>query len=332
MEAVGTKGFGWTAMAIRDWEQGQRIEGFVALRKVERKEHPGGERLILELGDQSGRIDGVMWDGYQEVFDLLVAGDVVKVRGIVGVFRDKPQVKVEMIRPAHSGEAHPEDFLPRSHIDAGELAKNFDACLESLTNPHLRELMKRLFEPDNLREKYLSAAAGKLWHHNTVGGLVEHSLNVVRICESACEMYEGLDRDLLVCGALLHDIGKIEQYEMKAAIDYSTEGRLVGHINTGDSRVAHTIAGMDDFPVELAYALRHLIVSHQGELEKGSPVVPMMPEAFVLNLADELDSKMGALRRIAEKTGDADWSEYVNLIGRYIYFGHRMAGETARES
>jgi 3'-5' exoribonuclease len=135
-----------------------------------------------------------------------------------------------------------------------------------------------------------------------------------------------------VCGALLHDIGKVEQYEMKASIDFSTEGRLVGHINTGDHRVAHTIAGMDDFPTELGQVLRHLIVSHQGELEKGSPVVPMMPEAFVLNHADELDSKMGALRRIAEKTGDADWSEYVNLIGRYLYFGHRKAGESARES
>lgn len=304
----------------------------MALRKVERKEHPGGERLMLELGDQSGRIDGVMWDGYQDMMDMLVAGDIVKVRGIVGSFRDKPQIKVEAIRPAHPDEARPDDFLPKSHVDAEELATNLDACLESLTDPHLRALMTHMFATDNLREKYLTAAAGKLWHHNTVGGLAEHSLNVVRICESACEMYEGLDRDLLVCGALLHDLGKIEQYEMKASIDYSTEGRLVGHINTGDFRVAQAIADMDDFPAEMAYALRHLIVSHQGELEKGSPVVPMMPEAFVLNFADELDSKMGALRRIEEKTGDADWSEYVNLIGRYIYFGHRKTRDTARES
>ena len=319
-------------MTIREWEQGQRIEGFVALRKLERKEHPGGERLILEFGDQSGRIDGVMWDGYEEIVDRLVVGDVVKVRGVVGSFRDKAQVRVELIRPAHSDEARPEDFLPRSPIDPAELAKEFDECIESLTNPHLREMMNRLFGSGDLREKYLAAAAGKLWHHNTVGGLVEHSLNVVRLCEFACEMYEDLDRDLLVCGALLHDLGKIEQYEMKAAIDYSTEGRLVGHINTGDFRVARAITEIEGFPAELAHALRHLIVSHQGELDKGSPVVPMMPEAFVLNYADELDSKMGALRRIAEKTGDADWSEYVNLIGRYIYFGHRKAGETARES
>jgi len=306
----------------------------VALRKVERKEYTGGERLMLELGDQSGRIDGVMWDGYQDMMDMLVAGDVVKVRGVVGSYRDRPQIKVEMIRPARPEEASPEDFLPKSHVPADELATNFDACLDSLTNPHLRELMKRMFETDDLREKYLSAAAGKLWHHNTVGGLVEHSLNIVRICEFACTMYDdfGLDRDLLVCGAILHDIGKVEQYEMKASIDYSTEGRLVGHINTGDYRVASEIAKMDDFPEELACALRHLIVSHQGDLEKGSPVVPQMPEAFVLNFADELDSKMGALRRIGEKTGDADWSEYVNLIGRYVYFGHRKAREAARES
>ena len=319
-------------MAIRDWGQGERIEAFLALRKVERKEYTGGERLSLEFGDQSGRIDGGMWEGFDQVFDTLTPGVVVKVRGFVGEYREKPQLRVDRIRLAMPDEARPEDFLPHSAVDHETLAQELDKYLESLQNPHLRRLMFDLFSTDNLRERFLTAAGGKLWHHNTVGGLAEHSLNIVRICDFACTLYPELDRDLLLCGALLHDIGKIEQYDMTSMIDYSDEGRLVGHINSGDFRVATAIGKIEDFPVMLANVLRHLIVSHQGELFQGSPVVPMTPEAFVLHYADELDSKMGALRHISEKTGSADWSEYVNLIGRFIYFGHQdrtSAGQTA---
>lgn len=326
------KGFGGSSVTIRDWEQGERIEAFVALRKVERREYTGGERLSLEFGDPTGRIEGVMWEGFHDIVADLTPGCVVKVRGLVGSFRDKPQLKVERIRLAQPDEARPQDFLPRSDVDPETLASELERYLESLQDPHLRRLMFELFESDNLRERYLAAPAGKLWHHNTIGGLAEHSLNIVRICEFACTLYPELDRDLLVCGALLHDLGKIEQYSVTSMIDYSDEGRLVGHINTGDFRVAMAIRNIEDFPVETANALRHLIVSHQGELAQGSPVVPMTPEAFVLHYADELDSKMGALHRVMEKTGDADWSEYVNLIGRYLYFGRQnrqSEGQTA---
>lgn len=310
-------------MSIREWEPGQRIEAFVALRRLERREYTGGERLSLELGDQSGRVEAVMWEGFDTVLNELEVGGVVKVRGIMGSYRDRPQLKVERIRPATSQEASPADFLPHSPVESEDLARGFSACLDSLTNADLRRLMEQMFSTGDLREKYLAAPAGKLWHHNTVGGLAEHSLNVVRLCEFACQMYPDLDRDLLVCGALLHDLGKVDQYEARAMFDYTDAGRLIGHINTGDQRVAAAIETLPDFPAETAMVLRHLIVSHQGELAKGSPVVPMMPEAFVLNFADELDSKMGALRHVGEKTGDAPWSDFVNLIGRYVYFGHR---------
>jgi len=319
-------------MMIREWEPGQRVEAFVALRKLERRDYQGGERLSLEFGDQSGRIEGVMWEGFDTLIDELTVGGVVKVRGVVGSYKDRPQLRVERIRPATPDEARPADLLPRSPVEPEDLVRGLDACLESLADSDLRRLMEHLFASGDLREKYLSAPAGKLWHHNTVGGLAEHSLNLVRLCEFACQMYPDLDRDLLVCGALLHDLGKIDQYEVTAMFDYTDEGRLIGHINTGDQRVASAIEDLPDFPAETAMVLRHLIVSHQGELEKGSPVLPMTPEAFVLHYADELDSKMGALRRIAEKAGDAKWSEYVNLIGRHIYFGHRKSRAETTET
>jgi len=318
-------------VAIRDWQQNERVEAFVVLRKIERKEFAGGERLALELGDQSGRIDGVMWEGIADVVDVVSAGDVVKVRGVVSSYRERPQLRVDRLRPATPQEADPTDFLPRSNAPAEVLESELDRVIGSLTNPHLHTLMERMLGEGELRQQYLAAAAGKLWHHNTIGGLVEHSLNIVRICEFAAQLYPELDRDLLVCGALLHDLGKVDQYEAKAMIDYTDEGRLVGHINTGDFRVATAINEIPGFPPETAMLLRHLIVSHQGQLEQGSPIVPMIMEAFVLHAADELDSKMGALRRVREKAGDAPWSEYVNLIGRYIYFGHMDKGAPSQD-
>ena len=315
-------------MAVRDLVNGEHVEGFFALRKLERRESQGGERLTLELGDATGRIDGVMWEGFESVVDELTVGQIVKVRGVVGTFRDRPQIRVERIRAAQAGEASPADFLARAPVDPDELARNLDCAIASVGDPHLRALLESLLGHDPVRAQYLTAPAGKLWHHNTIGGLAEHSLNMVRLCEFACTVYADLDRDLLIAGALLHDIGKIEQYEMTAMIDYSDEGRLIGHINSGDFRVATAIRAMPDFPPVTARVLRHLILSHQGAPETGSPIVPQTREAFVLYSADELDSKMGALRHIAEKTGDRDWSDYVNLINRYIYFGHRRAAES----
>lgn len=312
-------------MAVRDLMPGDKVESIFALRKLERRTHAGGERLSLELGDASGRIDAIMWRGYEGVIDQLATGQIVKVRGVVGEFRDRPQITVEKIRPARDGEADPADFVARAPVDPRKLADEFDRMIASLTNPHLRALMERMFADEKLRAEYLAAAGAKLWHHSTIGGLAEHSLNVARICEFACELYGNLDRDLLVCGALLHDIGKIEQYHVGAMIDYSDEGRLVGHINSGDFRVTTAIREIEGFPAETERVLRHLIVSHQGAVEFGSPVLPQTPEAFVLCAADDLDAKMGGLLKVAEKAGDSDWSDWVNLLNRFIYFGHRKA-------
>ncbi len=310
-------------MAIRDLTANDMVEGFFVLRKLERRTHQGGERLALELGDATGRIGAIMWRGYENVVDRLATGQIVKIKGVVGEFRERPQITLDKIRPAHDGEADPADFVARAPVEPEILARELDRMLGSLTNPHLKALMVRLFGTGELRASYLSAAGAKLWHHNTIGGLAEHSLNVARICEFACELYGNLDRDLLICGALLHDIGKIEQYHVGAMIDYSDEGRLVGHINSGDFRVTTAIREIEGFPAETERVLRHLIVSHQGTTEFGSPVVPQMPEAFVLCAADDLDAKMGGIRHVAEKAGDCDWSDWVNLLNRFIYFGHR---------
>ncbi len=319
-------------MAIRDLAPGDRVEDYFALRKVERKEHQGGERLSLEFGDASGRIEGVMWDGYEGVFDQLTTGAIVKVRGQVGVFRDKPQIKVERLRPLNDEDTVDlASFVPRSPVEPGTLASELDRFIGSITDRYLSTLLANLLGAGQSRDAYLQAAGGKRWHHDSLGGLAEHSLNMARIVDLMCHVYPDLDRDLLICGALLHDIGKIEQYEITSMIDYSDEGRLVGHINSGDFRVTTAMRAIEGFPAKTEQLLRHLIVSHQGQMETGSPVVPLTREAFILYYADEIDSKMGALRHVTEKTGDRPWSDYVNLIGRYIYVGGRTDGTTAAE-
>lgn len=319
-------------MAIRDLAPGDRVEDYFALRKVERKEHQGGERLSLEFGDASGRIEGVMWDGYEAILDKLNSGDIVKVRGQVGIFRDKPQIKVERLRPlTEEDDVDVSSFVPRSPVDSAILASELDRIIGTITDGFLSTLLTNLLGAGETRDAYLLAAGGKRWHHDSLGGLAEHSLNMARIVELMCQVYPDLDRDLLVCGALLHDIGKIEQYQIGSMIDYSDEGRLVGHINTGDFRVTTAMHAIEGFPAKTEHMLRHMIVSHQGQMETGSPVVPQTREAFILYYADEIDSKMGALRHVAEKTGDRPWSDYVNLIGRHIYFGGRDKGTTASE-
>ena len=319
-------------MAIRDLAPGDRVEDYFALRKVERKEHQGGERLSLEFGDASGRIEGVMWDGYEGILDQLTNGSIVKVRGQVGVFRDKPQIKVERLRPLTDEDTVDlSSFVPRSPVDPATLASELDRFIASLNDDFLSALLKNLLGAGPTRDAYLQAAGGKRWHHDSLGGLAEHSLNMARIVDLMGQVYPDLDRDLLICGALLHDIGKIEQYEISSMIDYSDEGRLVGHINSGDFRVTTAMRLIEGFPERTEQLLRHLIVSHQGQMETGSPVVPQTREAFILYYADEIDSKMGALRHVAEKTSGRLWSDYVNLIGRHIYFGGRANGATIDE-
>lgn len=308
-------------MAIRDLKPGDEANGFFAVRKKELKDYNGRLFLKLELGDATGRVDGVLWEDAAAAHGQLEPGSVVKVRGAVTTYRDDLQISIQKIRPAKAEEFSLDEILPRSKFSREDLEKRFDEQIDRLKNLHLKKLLELFVADKKIFDAYLNAPAGKLWHHNYVGGLVEHSLQMADLAQKVAPFYPLVDAELVVAGALLHDIGKVWQYQITGFIDYATEGRLVGHINSGDHYVASLIEKIAGFPPELTLRLRHLIVSHQGALEQGSPVVPQTPEAFVLYALDELDSKMGALTRIWEKEKKPGWSEYVNLIGRYIYWG-----------
>jgi 3'-5' exoribonuclease len=203
------------------------------------------------------------------------------------------------------------------------LAARLDTAIAQIADPDYGLLLRSIFTRADFRCGFLAGVGGKLWHHNYIGGLAEHTLGVFNICCDIATRYEELDRDLLLSGALLHDIGKVDSYSLDNYIDYSDPGRLIGHIVIGDEMVKEAITAIADFPEEKALKIRHLVLSHQGSPEQSSPVPPMMAEGVALYVADLLDSKLAAIRRIREKEyrPGIKWSNFVNLLDRYIYFG-----------
>ncbi len=311
---------------IKDLKAGDQIISFFVIRKKEIKTRRESNEtyLSIELGDATGRINGTLWDRVQEIFNLVELGDIVKVKGKVIHFRDRLHLTIEKIRKA---EAHDEvdlrQLVPVVEKDRNQMLAYMDDLIRSVSNPYLNQLLTDIFHDEQIREAFYNAPGGKLWHHNYIGGLLEHTLSVTDIALRVGELYPGINRDLLLTAGLLHDIGKISSYTYQTLIDFTDEGRLLGHIVIGANLVQEKIKGIPGFPKSLANELLHLILSHQGKLEQASPVVPMTLEAIILYYADELDSKANAFLRIAkkEKRPGTKWSSYINLLNRYLYFG-----------
>jgi len=306
---------------IRDFNLYDSVTAFLVIRRRDVKEYNEKPFLSLEFGDASGRIAGVWWEPDRISLEDSEAGMVVKVKGEISEYRGKPQLKVIKMRPAKEEEYDLAELLPHSKFSAEELRARVLAMSEKIENGYIKQLVQSFWSEETFLQEYLKAAAGKLWHHAYIGGLAEHSLNVTELCLDLARRYDFLDRDSLIFGGLFHDVGKMSQYKVGAFIDYSDEGRLVGHISWADHLVTKRAETIEGFPPNLLMKLRHLILSHHGEVAFGSPVVPQIAEAFILHYADEIDSKMGAVERIGEKTGGSGWSEFVQLLNRHLYFG-----------
>lgn len=306
---------------------GEDITQFFIIRGIETRTKKSDNKpyLVLELGYPQGRIWANIWDNTEGFLAEYQAGDIVKIKGVVEQYRDMTQLNIRRIRKsADSDDVNPEDLLPRMlRGDLDKLEKMLPKVIKKISDPHLQALCESILLEDEFNTLFCKAPAGKLWHHGYVGGLLEHTLTIVDLCESIAAHYPQVNPDLLRAGALLHDIGKVETYTTVPYIEYSDEGRLIGHIVLGYERVREAIKNSKDFPEEIAKQLLHLILSHQGELEKASPVVPMTLEGIILHLADEIDSTINAFQRIIDeqKIPHKKWSGYVNLIDRFIYLG-----------
>jgi len=312
---------------------GTKIDQFFVLRSVELKTKRDGKAFIsLSIGDASARVPANLWDDAENWYKLLKAGDIVKIIGKMGTYRENPQMAIDLIRKATpEDDVNPADFIAQAPIDIEAAFARLMALVESLTHPDLKRLMKFVFADEERVKGFKAAPGGKLWHHAYAGGLLEHTLNVASICMTMAGLYDMVDRDLLISGAILHDIGKLEEYDFAGGfIDFTDEGRLLGHITLGAQRIRtfiETIELKEGFDSETKQLLIHLILSHQGKLEHGSPVLPAIPEAMILYYADEMDSKANALRRIKERDAAPGrrWSQFIQLLGRYIYLREPMA-------
>jgi 3'-5' exoribonuclease len=311
---------------IVDFVVDDHIEGFFAVRRREVREYTRGRFVSLELGDCTGRVNAVMWEPDQFALEELAEGMVVKARGVVSEYRGNAQVTLNKIRLALDNEYTVEDILPQSEQSPEQRKSRLMTLRDKIENTYVRKLTDTFFDDPVFLDSFLRAAAGKLWHHATIGGLSEHSANVAELATRVAQGYDFLNKDYLIFGGIFHDAGKINTYRTDTVIDYTDEGRLVGHICLMDAWLCERAKQVDSFPDRLLMKLRHMILSHQGELQYATPIVPQMPEAFVLYYCDEIDSKMGAIDRIRKRHDGQGWSEYVNMLNRFLYFGEREDG------
>ena len=275
---------------------------FLVLAKQQRTTKQNKPYLNLILGDKTGQIEGRVWDpGDPRIAREFERGNLVKVRGCVSRFDDRMQLKVDQLRKALPGEADKMDMLPATTRDVQELWCELEKAVAGLTNPDLKMLLSTLLADAAIAKSYREAPAARQLHHAWLGGLLEHVVSLLGLADRVAAHYPMLDRDLLVSGVILHDIGKIRELEWEMGFDYTVEGVLLGHIQMGVDLVAKTIDSLPGFPDRLRTLVLHMVLSHHGKLEFGSPKLPMIPEALVLNFLDDLDAKMQAAAGEFEK-------------------------------
>jgi 3'-5' exoribonuclease len=276
---------------------------FLVLSKQQRMTKQNKPYWNLMLGDKTGDIEARVWD----VSDPRIArdaerGDTVKVRGCVTRFDERCQVKVEQLRKAHAWEVEKSDLLPATDHDIAELWDMLQGSIESITNPDLKRLLHALLDDAEIAHAYREAPAARQLHHAWLGGLLEHVVSLLGLADRVAAHYPMLDRNLLLTGVILHDIGKIRELSWATGFDYTVEGVLLGHIQMGIGLVEKTIAELPDFPERLRTLVLHMILSHHGKLEFGSPKLPMIPEALALSFVDDFDAKMMAVEQEFEKS------------------------------
>jgi len=283
----------------------------------------GKPYLVLKLMDRTGEIEGRVWDNAEQMGALADRDDFVLVRGRASLYLGKMQLQVlEMVRQPEEA-VNLADFLPVSRFSREELVGRLQEKIASLQIPHFRRLMESLIADDDFLNRYCTAPAAKTMHHVFLGGLLEHSLAVADLADDVCRRYPDLKRDLLVVGALLHDVGKIAELDYRRSFDYTDAGKLIGHIVLGAQLIEMKIRDLGDFPERDALLLGHLLLSHHGQYEFGSPKRPKTVEAVILNFIDDLDSKINGVQSHIERDALAEsaWTSYHRLYDRYFFKG-----------
>lgn len=311
---------------------GDDLEHFLLLSKLEVKTTKNNKEYVdLELRDESLLLPAKMWSGFENFVNEAGEGDIIKVRGKLEDFRGQPQIRVELIRKAKDEEGIDKgDFIPRSKRDLEEMITELNSTIDQIGNSYVKTLLKNIFKGATL-DKFVSSPAGKSWHHSYIHGLLEHTLEIVKLCKLTTEFHPEINRDLLVAGALLHDLGKTEELSSSINFDYTDKGKLLGHIVIAAMFVEKEIDKIDGFPEELRHQIIHLILSHQGKLEFASPVEPKTVEAIILYHADELSAKSNAYKGAiaGEPESGSNWTRFLPLAGTSLYIPPKSEDENS---
>lgn len=308
---------------IKDLREGQAIDGLFLVKESNRAEtRTGNPFLILTVTDRSGDVGGRLWDNVDQYMNECPVGGIIQLKGQAQSYKGVLQLKIDSIRAVDRQEVDLAWFLPACDGDPESMALELQELIRGIAQPELRKLLQRLFRSPEILERFKKAPAAKRMHHAYLGGLLEHTLAVARLSLLLAETNPILDRSLLLAGAILHDLGKIHEFSYDSyPFDYTDRGRLEGHLVIGVEMVQEQIAAIKNFPADLASRLKHLILSHHGRHEFGSPTLPMLAEAFVLNQVDDLDAKLNYIQRLATQARDAEyhWTDYQKVLERFLF-------------
>lgn len=317
------------AQYLADLRVGDYVDTIVVVkskRRIPYRNRPGYYLAFL-LKDKTGAVDARVWEDAERVDHEISERDVVRVRGIVELYQQLPQVRVASIEKVEEGEYDWADLVPRTEQDVEALWRRVRDAIESVRNQYLSSLLRTFFDDPEFVEAFKNAPASLYLHHNWVGGLIEHICSVLDLAETICQHYPELDRDLLITGVLLHDVGKVREYSWQTDIDRTDEGRLLGHLVLGDEMVAEKIKQIPNFPPELAMRVRHMLISHHGVGEWGSPRPPMTLEAAALHFLEFTDAQLRKFATVLKERREPEsaWTTYERTLGRRLFAGYPTA-------
>jgi 3'-5' exoribonuclease len=309
---------------VSDIKERDQLETIFLVRdKIIGMARNGRPYMTLKLMDRTGEVEGRIWDRVDELSAQFNKDDFIQVFGKASVYMGKMQLVIQGLERIDESAVNLGDFLPVSTRSVDEMVAELVSLVDELTSSDLKNLMQTFLADKNFMDSYTRAPAAKAMHHVCLGGLLEHSLAVAALAVDVSKRYRDIDRDLLVVGALLHDVGKVNELRYQRSFEYTDVGKLLGHIMIGVELVEEKLRELPDFSQELAIHLKHLLLSHHGQYEYGSPKRPKTMEAVILNFIDDLDSKINGVRTHIDREPDSDstWTQYHRLYDRYFFKG-----------
>ena len=308
---------------IEDLVPGTRVDDlFVLAERTLSHKKDGNPYLNVVLSDRSGQIKGVAWDHVEQMAAAVTGGDIVRIGGNVSEYRGAPQLVVRSMVAVDPARVDAAEFIPATDLDIDKLFERLLSLTRSIQTPWIKNLFEAFWADPAFVTRFKRAPAAKMMHHAYIGGLLVHCLSMAVLADKLAGHYGGVDRDLLIAGAVLHDVGKVREFDYTTAIDYSDEGRLLSHIVIGLEMVEKRLQTLADVPPEQVNLLKHLIVSHHGAPEFGAVEPPKTLEAVLLHYIDEIDSKINAIREFMAKDDSAQtWTAYHRVLGRHFYRG-----------